>query len=80
MVHQHKLLLPTLNWQNLYYMLDTMKNFKILINTGAGWSIFTIITCKNYSNRLKENITIEFSILMETQRDSHKIFICNLNI
>lgn len=42
-----------------YYMLDVTKKFKTLINTGAGLSIFESNACKNYWNKINENITVQ---------------------
>ncbi|KAJ8977201.1 hypothetical protein NQ317_011212 [Molorchus minor] len=45
--------------KNLYYIQDATKQFKILIDSGAGLSIFKPETCQNYRRRSPENVSIQ---------------------
>jgi len=47
------------NSKNLYYIYDASQTFKLLIDTGAGISIFKANTVKNYSRRNPEHITVQ---------------------
>lgn len=75
----------------MYYIKDITNTFKILIDTGAGLSIFKPKTVEKYSQRCPENLIIQgitdqsISINQSTYipfntGDPHKVYIYNLDI
>lgn len=83
--------LLTVKSRNLYYIKDITNTFKILIDTGAGISIFKEKTAEKFSNKFSENaiiqgITNEKILIKESKLipfkagDPHKVYIYNLDI
>ena len=75
----------------MYYIKDITNKFKILIDTGAGISIFKPKTAENYKQRFPENVIIqgitdqkiiinESVLIPFTQKDPHKVYVYDLDI
>lgn len=81
----------TVNSKNLYYINDATGTYKLLIDTGAGISIFKEHTAKNFKQRFPEKVTIqgitdqkisisESTLVPFIVGNPHKVFIYNLDI
>lgn len=77
--------------KNLYYIYDATNTHKLLIDTGAGLSIFKPRICQNYSRRCPENVTIqgitdqkiiinEAVFIPFDDNEPFKIYVCDLDI
>ena len=80
-----------MNSKNLYYINDTSNRFKLLIDTGAGISIFKKNTAQNFPQRFPENLTIqgitdqklmiqESTLIPFGPGEPHKVYIYDLDI
>ena len=75
----------------MYYIKDASNKFKLLIDTGAGISIFKEDIAKNFPQRFTENVSIqgitneklhikESTLVPFNAKNPHKVFIYNLDI
>lgn len=81
----------TVNSKNLFYIRDASNKFKLLIDTGAGISVFKKNTAQNFRTRSPENVTIqgitnqklhitESTLVPFKAGDPLKVFIYDLDI
>lgn len=81
----------TVNSKNLYYIKDATNTYNLLIDTGAGISIFKEHVAQKFPRRSPENVTIqgitdqkllisESTLVPFTLDNPHKVFIYNLDI
>ena len=81
----------TVNSKNLYYIKDATNTYNLLIDTGAGISIFKENVAQKFPHRSPENVTIqgitdqkllisESTLVPFALNNPHKVFIYNLDI